>query len=92
MAPFKDEQVIIIAPGSQTTLAQLGLPESFTPARFRIRSRMFPAPKEGEWEPYKIRRRERNHGLQTPSSGPQGLSNEEDNAEYEEDPVSEDGA
>src|SRR5947207_6728485 len=45
----------IIAPGSQTTLAQLGLPESFTPARFRFPTRMFMAEKKGEWEPYKVR-------------------------------------
>ncbi|KAI9836081.1 MAG: hypothetical protein M1819_001695 [Sarea resinae] len=55
MPPFKDEHILIIAPGSQTTLAQLGLPESFTPARFRFPTRMFPAEKKGEWEPYKIR-------------------------------------
>ena len=45
----------IISPGSQTTLAQLGLPESFTPARLRISTRMFPAEKRGEWEPMKVR-------------------------------------
>lgn len=39
------------------TLAQLGLPESFTPARFRFPTRMFPAEKKGEYEPYKIRER-----------------------------------
>lgn len=44
----------VIAPGSQTTLAQLGLPESFTPASTKIRTRMFPAG-DGKWEPYKIR-------------------------------------
>lgn len=37
------------------TLAQLGLPESFTPARFRFPTRMFPAEKQGEYEPYRIR-------------------------------------
>lgn len=42
-------------PGSQTTLAQLGLPESFTPARYRFPTRMFPAEKKGEFEPFKIR-------------------------------------
>ena len=47
----------IISPGSQTTLAQLGLPESFTPARLRIPTRMFPAEKRGEWEPIKVRER-----------------------------------
>ncbi|KAI9820363.1 MAG: Actin-like protein arp9 (SWI/SNF complex component arp9) [Pycnora praestabilis] len=55
MPPFKDEHILIIAPGSQTTLAQLGLPESFTPARLHIPSRMFPAEKKGEWEPYRVR-------------------------------------
>lgn len=39
------------------TLAQLGLPESFTPARFRFPTRMFPAEKKGEYEPYKIHER-----------------------------------
>ncbi|KAK2732964.1 Actin-like protein arp9 (SWI/SNF complex component arp9) [Myotisia sp. PD_48] len=54
MPPFKDEHILIIAPGSQTTLAQLGLPESFTPARFRFPTRMFPGEKKGEWEPHRI--------------------------------------
>ncbi|RDW84053.1 putative chromatin remodeling complex subunit (Arp9) [Aspergillus mulundensis] len=57
MPPFKDEHVLIIAPGSQVTLAQLGLPESFTPARWRFPSRMFPSEKKGEYEPYKIHER-----------------------------------
>jgi actin-related protein 9 len=39
------------------TLAQLGLPESFTPAKFRFPTRMFPAEKKGQYEPYKIRER-----------------------------------
>ncbi|KAJ6153715.1 hypothetical protein N7470_006674 [Penicillium chermesinum] len=60
MPPFRDEHVLVIAPGSQVTLAQLGLPESFTPARNRYPTRMFPAEKKGEFEPYKIRKRERN--------------------------------
>src|SRR6266536_3419329 len=42
-------------PGSQTTLAQLGLPESFTPAQFRCPTRMFPGAKKGEYEPYLVR-------------------------------------
>ncbi|WEW59473.1 Actin-like protein arp9 (SWI/SNF complex component arp9) [Emydomyces testavorans] len=57
MPSFKDEHILIIAPGSQTTLAQLGLPESFTPAKFRFPTRMFPAEKKGEWEPLKIRQK-----------------------------------
>ncbi|KAL1610344.1 Actin-like protein arp9 [Paraconiothyrium brasiliense] len=99
MPPFKDEQIIIIAPGSETTVAQLGLPESFTPARLRVRSRMFPAEKEGEWEPYKIRRR--NDKGEVPATEPQegalGSSESktngtEEDVVYEEDRVSEEGA
>ncbi|KAF7158760.1 hypothetical protein CNMCM5623_003924 [Aspergillus felis] len=60
MPPFKDEHILIIAPGSQVTLAQLGLPESFTPARFRFPTRMFPGEKKGEYEPYKIHEKRRD--------------------------------
>lgn len=42
------------------TLAQLGLPETFTPARFRFPTRMFPGEKKGEYEPYRIRQK-RHH-------------------------------
>ncbi|KAH0173435.1 actin-like ATPase domain-containing protein [Aureobasidium sp. EXF-12298] len=80
MAPFKDEQILIIAPGSRTTLAQLGLPESLTPARFRVRSCMFPAEKPGEFEPNKVRRKD-----VPPADG-------DAEPEYEEDVLSEQGA
>ncbi|KAI5273553.1 actin-like ATPase domain-containing protein [Aureobasidium subglaciale] len=80
MAPFKDEQILIIAPGSRTTLAQLGLPESLTPARFRVRSCMFPAEKPGEFEPNKVRRKDA-----PPADG-------DSEPEYEEDLLSEQGA
>lgn len=99
MPPFKDEAIIIIAPGSETTLAQLGLPESFTPAALHVRSRMFPAEKEGEWEPYKVRRKqdaEKPAGAQTGASKEGDASNTiSDDAEeilYEEDRDSEEGA
>lgn len=59
MPPFRDEHILIIAPGSQTTLAQLGLPESFTPASHRFPTRMFPAPDGKTFEPYKIRSRKK---------------------------------
>ncbi|KAF2712046.1 hypothetical protein K504DRAFT_499158 [Pleomassaria siparia CBS 279.74] len=99
MPPFKDEQIIIIAPGSETTVAQLGLPESFTPARTRVRSRMFPAEKEGEWEPYKVRRRQENTATKTGEAqngapGAERAAGEDEDEEiaYEEDRVSEEGA
>ncbi|KAJ4993973.1 hypothetical protein SVAN01_00450 [Stagonosporopsis vannaccii] len=102
MPPFKDDQIIVIAPGSETTLAQLGLPESFTPARVRIRSRMFPAEKEGEFEPYKIRRRQ-DKPVEKPAEKPSGQESEgqgeakpttdgDDEIVWEEDRISEEGA
>lgn len=92
MPPFKDEHVLVIAPGSQTCLAQLGLPESLTPAKLRIPTRMFPAEKEGEWEPYKINEKKK------PAGGDGdiemgGTGNDESNEPiYEEDPDSDEGA
>ncbi|RYN83236.1 hypothetical protein AA0117_g1473 [Alternaria alternata] len=97
MPPFKDDQIIIVAPGSETTVAQLGLPESFTPARLRVRSRMFPAEKEGEFEPYKIRRKQDQPAAT--NGEPKDESQEEkkpaegdDEVVWEEDRVSEEGA
>ncbi|POS82352.1 hypothetical protein EPUL_006180, partial [Erysiphe pulchra] len=54
MPPFKDEHILIIVPGSQTTLAQLGLPESFTTPSHRFPTRMFRAPDGKSWEPHRI--------------------------------------
>lgn len=46
---WREEQILIICPGSQTTLAQLGCSELTLPAH-RIPTRMF---KDGdEWRPY----------------------------------------
>lgn len=98
--------VQIIVPGSQTTLAQLGLPESFTPARLRLPSHMFPAEKKGEWEPVKVRLKSpRNtdgheaHGkvntdtamVETNGAGDDTVDLEEE-VLYEEDPTTDEGA
>ena len=52
------------------TLAQLGLPETFTPARLRFPTRMFPAEKKGEYEPYRICERHQevkvSNGIEAP--------------------------
>ncbi|KAF2398372.1 hypothetical protein EJ06DRAFT_513358 [Trichodelitschia bisporula] len=85
MPLFKDDQILIIVPGSQTTLAQLGIPESLTPAKLRMRSRMFPAEKLGEWEPFKVRQREKESGAQQNGDGA-------DEPEYYEDLETEEGA
>ncbi|MCJ1384159.1 Actin-like protein arp9 (SWI/SNF complex component arp9) [Xylographa soralifera] len=105
MPPFKDEHVLIIAPGSQTTLAQLGLPESFTPARLRISTRMFPAEKAGEWEPLKVREKKVRKAVAGAATNgtdgedvkmddaPEGESYEaEEETIYEEDPSTDEGA
>ncbi|KAG0641809.1 hypothetical protein HOY80DRAFT_1134997 [Tuber brumale] len=55
MPSFRDDHILVISPGSQVTLAQLGLPESFTPAKLRIASRMFPALEPGTWTWTKVR-------------------------------------
>lgn len=90
----------MIAPGSQMTLAQVGLPESYTPARLRLHTRMFPAEREGEWEPFKVR--ERRGGKPRESNGTadvtmaeadgQDHSLADDEISYEEDPNSDEGA
>ena len=89
----------MIAPGSQVTLAQVGLPESYTPARLRLATRMFPAEKDGEWEPFKVR--EKRGGKPRESNGQdvtmaevdgQDPSLLDDEITYEEDPNSDEGA
>ncbi|KAK5118078.1 hypothetical protein LTR62_004124 [Meristemomyces frigidus] len=97
MPPFREDQLFIIAPGSETTLAQLGLPESFAPARHRIRSRMFAAQDEGQYEPIKIRRKEKSAATTASTNG--HATNAEEvkpdsngEAEWEEDHASEEGA
>ncbi|KAI4255649.1 MAG: hypothetical protein LQ352_002463 [Teloschistes flavicans] len=108
MPPFKDEHILIIAPGSQTTLAQLGLPESFTPAQCRVTTRMFPAEKKGEWEPLKVRERKITRHRDrvaaeavdgdtsmAEADGPaDGTENgfQEEESYFEEDPTTEEGA
>lgn len=88
----------MIAPGSQFTLAQLGIPESYTPPATRLRTRMFPAPDGVSWEPYKVRTIKKEKGT-TDLNGDTAMGEngqtqndavEED--EYEEDLESDEGA
>ncbi|QIW95181.1 hypothetical protein AMS68_000699 [Peltaster fructicola] len=97
MPLFKDDQILIIAPGSQTTLAQLGLPESYTPARYRLRSCMFAAEKAGEYEPIKIRKKLQAPAPAQPQTNGDATNGEQPEAkaeepEWEEDRLSEEGA
>jgi actin-related protein 9 len=96
MPPFRDEHILIIAPGSQTTLAQLGLPESFTPASHRFPTRMFPAPDGKTYEPYKIRSRKKEvviNGADIEMGGTgEPKTEEEDDEELIELPDDDEGA
>jgi actin-related protein 9 len=93
-----DRQLIegqIIAPGSQTTLAQLGLPESFTPARHRFASRMFPAQEAGHYESVRYRKKEKKAqptAQEDPSETNGEAKTEEEEDEWEEDLTNEEGA
>ncbi|CZR63984.1 related to actin-related protein [Phialocephala subalpina] len=92
MPPFKDENILIIAPGSQTTLAQLGLPESFTPASHRFPTRMFLAPDGKSYEPHRIRSRKKeavSNGDVTMDGTGEANGDEE---EFFEDPDDDEGA
>lgn len=84
MPPFKDEHILIIAPGSQTTLAQLGLPESFTPPQRRFPTRMFLAPDGKSYEPYKIRPKKKDASATT-NGDTEMAGVKEDKADEEEE-------
>ena len=99
MPPFKDENILIIAPGSQTTLAQLGLPESFTPASHRFSSRVFPTPDGKSFEPHKIKSRKKiatsnGEAKIEPDTKMEDTKTETGGDEFEEfeDPEDEEGA
>lgn len=89
MPPFKDENILIIAPGSQTTLAQLGLPESFTPAQHRFRSRVFLNEDGKTYDPHKLVKKESE---QTTSDGDVEMSGIPGEDVYIENPDDEEGA
>jgi len=95
MPPFRDDQIVIIAPGSQTTLAQLGLPESFTPASHRFPTRIFQAPDGKTFEPFKIRSRKKEvvtNGADVEMGGTGESKTEEDEEELVELPDDDEGA
>jgi hypothetical protein len=79
------------------TLAQLGLPESFTPASTRLKTRMFPTSDGKTWEPYKIRQVKKPppiNGADVEMGGTEEVAkkDDEDEAEFEEDVESDEGA
>ena len=85
---FREDQVLVICPGSQTTMAQMGVGE-LSPPTHRFPTRMFPDPENpGNYLPnhtYKCRK---------PSQAGSETINDagEDEYEWVEDPDSSEGA
>ncbi|KAI1107814.1 hypothetical protein F4804DRAFT_1245 [Jackrogersella minutella] len=77
---WREDQVLIICPGSQTTMAQAGCSE-LTPPAHRIPTRMFRDPETREFTPYRIYKRKKTGA----SSGNVGGEKEHDQWEYVED-------
>jgi actin-related protein 9 len=67
---WREEQVLIICPGSQTTLAQLGCNE-LTPPAHRFPTRMFKDEDSDDWRPYHTfkRKKERATGKEGEGNG-----------------------
>lgn len=86
---FREDQVLIICPGSQTTMAQLGCAE-LTPPALRLPTRMFHDEETDEWRPYFTYRR-RKAILLTNGNG-DGPDHDDDDYEFVEDPDSDEGA
>ena len=86
---WKEEQILIICPGSQTTMAQLGCGELTLPA-MRVPTRMFQDEETGEWRPNHVEKRRRI----TANGASNGVTtaNGDDQWEYIEDPDSTEGA
>ncbi|KAK1752059.1 actin-like protein ARP9 [Echria macrotheca] len=78
---WREEQILIICPGSQTTMAQIGCSELTPPAR-RFPTRMFKDQDSDDWRPY--------HTYKRKKAGANG--NSDDDWEYVEDVDSTEGA
>jgi len=78
---WREEQILIICPGSQTTMAQIGCSELTPPAR-RFPTRMFKDEDSDDWRPH--------HTYKRKNSGTNGTG--DDDWEYVEDVDSTEGA
>ncbi|KAK1594395.1 uncharacterized protein LY79DRAFT_155523 [Colletotrichum navitas] len=86
---FREDQVLIICPGSQTTMAQLGCGE-LTPPIHRIPTRMFKDAETDEWRPFHtFKRKKPNANGALAIDGPRV---DEDEYEWVEDTDSTEGA
>ncbi|KAI1345208.1 hypothetical protein F5Y15DRAFT_20752 [Xylariaceae sp. FL0016] len=77
---WKEEQVLVICPGSQTTMAQLGCSE-LTPPAHRIPTRMFRDEENDDYRPYYTYKRKKSSGSPAISNG----TKDEDEYEWVED-------
>lgn len=88
---WREEQVLVICPGSQTTMAQLGCAE-LTPPAYRIPTRMFKDEESGEYLPYFTFKRKKVRAGNGDVNGAEDLKTDEDDYEYVEDRDSVEGA
>lgn len=94
-AKWREEQILVICPGSRTTMAQLGCNE-LTPPTQRIPTRMFKDPEHGGWRPYHtFKRRKDKAGEQKSGEGAEtqnGNAETDEEWEWVEDQDSDEGA
>ncbi|KAL0471557.1 hypothetical protein QR685DRAFT_519479 [Neurospora intermedia] len=97
---WREEQVLVICPGSSTTMAQLGCGELSPPAH-RFPTRMFRDEETGQWRPYHTYKQKKAAAAPAPvvegeqrteEIKPEGEKKEEDEWEYVEDQDSDEGA
>ena len=90
---WREEQILIVCPGSQTTMAQLGCGE-LTPPAHRFPTRMFKDEESELWRPYHTEKRRKALPASSGDGG-QGQvtkTSAEDEWEYVEDVDSGEGA
>lgn len=92
-AKWREEQILVVCPGSRTTMAQLGCNE-LTPPIHRIPTRMFKDPEDGAWRPYHtFKRRKAGAQKEDKKEGDaQGEESKDDEWEWVEDKDSDEGA
>jgi hypothetical protein len=89
---WREDQILIICPGSQTTMAQLGCAELTPPAQ-RIPTRMFKDEEDDGWRPYHTYKRVKPGVILPVANGNDADKKlSEDDYEWVEDPDSVEGA
>ncbi|KAL8382051.1 hypothetical protein RB595_006030 [Gaeumannomyces hyphopodioides] len=83
---WREDQVLVICPGSKTTMAQLGCGD-LTPPAHRIPTRMFEDDESDGYRPFFVEKRKK-----APPAGGANGADQADEYEYIEDPDSDEGA